>query len=178
MLWATARQRQKSSFRWTKGRSCTKIKLDHFSGVGQVRLQDQVTNRAPQKGKFDEMLELALQLHANSCKIWKTGGIILRRTVLKLAFADRLTYHRNEGGRNQKIFLLFKYLYAFLTPKVQCGAGGGTRTHTGKSPSDFKSDMSTIPSRPQRAFHRKFWLTDPFGSVCSPNSTGTAVVVR
>ena len=28
------------------------------------------------------------------------------------------------------------------------GAGGGTRTHTAIRPSDFKSDMSTIPSRP------------------------------
>ena len=35
-----------------------------------------------------------------------------------------------------------------------CGAGGGTRTHTGIRPSDFKSDMSTIPSRPQCVCHR------------------------
>ncbi len=33
------------------------------------------------------------------------------------------------------------------------GAGGGTRTHTGIRPSDFKSDMSTIPSRPHGAAH-------------------------
>ena len=28
------------------------------------------------------------------------------------------------------------------------GAGGGTRTHTAIRPPDFKSGMSTIPSRP------------------------------
>ncbi len=28
------------------------------------------------------------------------------------------------------------------------GAGGGSRTHTGIRPTDFKSGMSTIPSRP------------------------------
>lgn len=31
------------------------------------------------------------------------------------------------------------------------GAGGGTRTPTGKSPTDFKSVASTIPPRPQSA---------------------------
>ena len=31
----------------------------------KVRLQDQMANRAPQKDKFDEMLELSLQFLAN-----------------------------------------------------------------------------------------------------------------
>ena len=36
-----------------------------------------------------------------------------------------------------------------FSTKRNVGAGGGTRTHTGRTPSDFKSDMSTIPSRPR-----------------------------
>lgn len=32
---------------------------------------------------------------------------------------------------------------------VNIGAGGGTRTPTGIRPTDFKSDVSTIPPRPQ-----------------------------
>jgi hypothetical protein len=37
---------------------------------------------------------------------------------------------------------------AFPRLKIS-GAGGGTRTPTGIRPTDFKSGMSTIPSRPQ-----------------------------
>jgi hypothetical protein len=38
----------------------------------------------------------------------------------------------------------------FIIIDLNCifGAGGGTRTPTGIRPSDFKSGMSTIPSRP------------------------------
>lgn len=44
------------------------------------------------------------------------------------------------------------FLFVFLKTLIRFfGAGGGTRTHTGIRPSDFKSDMSTIPSRPHGA---------------------------
>ena len=36
------------------------------------------------------------------------------------------------------------------------GAGGGSRTHTGIRPTDFKSGMSTIPSRPHLALFFNF----------------------
>ena len=36
------------------------------------------------------------------------------------------------------------------------GAGGGSRTHTGIRPTDFKSGMSTIPSRPHLASSSNF----------------------
>ncbi len=120
----------------------------------KVRLQDQMVNRAPQKGKFDEILELSLQFLANPWKIWETGDITLRRTVLKLAFADRLTYHRNEGARTPKIALPFKALEGLKAPKVQCGAQGETRTHTPVKAGDFESPASTIPPLgPMRSLH-------------------------
>ena len=40
------------------------------------------------------------------------------------------------------------------------GAGGGTRTHMAVRPTDFKSDMSTIPSRPHVSEVSTLSITD------------------
>lgn len=62
------------------------------------------------EGTFEEKLEPALQLLASPWKLWESDQITLRRMVLKLAFTDRITYHRNQGARTTKITLLFKVL--------------------------------------------------------------------
>jgi hypothetical protein len=46
------------------------------------------------------------------------------------------------------------YASVTFTLDILSGAGGGTRTHTPIQASDFKSDMSTIPSRPQSQCHK------------------------
>lgn len=92
----------------------------------KARLQNQMANHVPPKGKFDGMLELSPQFLANAWKLWESGQIILQRTVLKLAFLDRLTYHRNEGARTPKISFLFKTLTAISIQELRSGADGGT----------------------------------------------------
>ncbi len=46
----------------------------------------------------------------------------MRRTVLKLAFTDRLEYARNQGPRTPKTALIFKVLNA--NSEVNLGYGG------------------------------------------------------
>ncbi|MBL4647310.1 MAG: recombinase family protein, partial [Rhizobiales bacterium] len=54
---------------------------------------------------FDEMFELALNFFSNPWKLWASEHIEDKRTVLKLAFDHRLTYHRKEGFRTPKTTL-------------------------------------------------------------------------
>lgn len=62
---------------------------------------------------FDETLRTALDFLASPCQLWTSGRIEDKRAVLKLAFADRLTYVRNEGFRTPIFSLPFKALAQF-----------------------------------------------------------------
>ncbi len=53
--------------------------------------------------------------------------MIAQRTVLRLAFAEQITYARNEGLRTPKTTLPFKVLEGFL-PKEDNGGETGIRT--------------------------------------------------
>ena len=59
---------------------------------------------------FDEMFELALAFLANHSKLWTSECLEDKRTVLKLTFAERLAYSRNNGFRTPKTALPFKML--------------------------------------------------------------------
>ena len=85
-------------------------------------LAEQLAAQAEPKGKFEDQLEPALTFLANPWKLWQTGHVGLRRTVLKLAFADRIAYSQNEGPRTPKIALPFKMLEGFTDPGVCFGA--------------------------------------------------------
>ena len=59
---------------------------------------------------FEEMFELALAFLANPSKLWASERLEDKRTVLKLAFSERLAYQRNTGFRTPKTALPFKLL--------------------------------------------------------------------
>ena len=109
----------------------------------KLNLSEKLSNRAPEKGRFDEMLELSLKFLANPYKLWESGDITLRRTVLRLAFTDHISYHRNKGPRTPKTALIFRTLRGDSDRDVCFGADGGTRTPTESPPQDFKSCVST-----------------------------------
>ena len=90
----------------------------------------QLEKQAEPKGSYEEKLEPVLTFLANPWKLWETGEISLRRTVLKLALADRLKHHRNEGPGTAKIALPFKALGGLQTKDVCFGAQERTRTST------------------------------------------------
>ncbi len=92
----------------------------------KARLAETLAHQAEPPGSFEEKLEPVLTFLASPWKLWETGHISLRRTVLKLAFADRIKYSRNEGARTPKIALPFRALGAIEGPDLRSGAGGGT----------------------------------------------------
>ena len=66
---------------------------------------------------FDELFELAFAFLANPWNLWQTGELDLRRTVLKLGFCERISYHRNEGFSNAKTSLPFNMLREMTMPE-------------------------------------------------------------
>ena len=65
------------------------------------------------RGTFEEMFELAMSFFANPSKLWHSGSHLHRRLVLKLTFADRLSYCRKSGFRTPETTLPFKALGSF-----------------------------------------------------------------
>jgi DNA invertase Pin-like site-specific DNA recombinase len=73
-------------------------------------LEERKANCGKPLAGFDEMFELAFGFLANPSKLWRLGRLELQRTVLRLAFADRLAYARNDGFRTPKTTMPFKVL--------------------------------------------------------------------
>ncbi|QQG35157.1 MAG: recombinase family protein [Micavibrio aeruginosavorus] len=81
------------------------------------RLEDQkivLAEKIAKSGRpvrsFDETLRTAFEFLANPWNLWASDRLEDKRAVLKLAFADRLTYVRNEGFRTPNLSLPFKML--------------------------------------------------------------------
>ncbi len=74
---------------------------------------------------LDEMFELALAFLANQSKLWASERLEDKRTVLKLAFSERLAYRRNTGFRTPKIALPFKLLDNVRTLNCEMARWGG-----------------------------------------------------
>ena len=89
----------------------------------KARMHDNLTLQAPDQpsttGRFDKMLELSLSFLTNPCKLWESGNLILRRTLLRLAFTEGFAYHQNEGAGTPKLSLLFKVLGVFQQGKIE-----------------------------------------------------------
>lgn len=64
----------------------------------------------PPKASASDMLEHPMRFLSNPYKLWESGEIILQKLVLRLAFSERLVYHRNKGYRTPKTTLPFKML--------------------------------------------------------------------
>ena len=62
---------------------------------------------------FDETLRTAFNFLENPYKFWASEHLEDKRAVLKLAFADRLSYSRSEGFRTANLTLPFKALANF-----------------------------------------------------------------
>jgi site-specific DNA recombinase len=62
------------------------------------------------KRTFEEMFELACGFLSSPWNIWQIESMEAKKTVLKLAFAERPAYSRNSGFRTPKTTLPFKVL--------------------------------------------------------------------
>ena len=68
---------------------------------------------------FDQVYRTAFDFLANPSKLWTSGRYEDKRAVLKLVFAQRLPYIRNQGYRTAKTSLPFKALGDFQLGKCE-----------------------------------------------------------
>lgn len=73
-------------------------------------IEEKLANGPKPSATFDELFELAWEFLSNPCKIWGYGHLTLRRTVLRLAFTERLNYTRNVGFRTPNLSLPFNMI--------------------------------------------------------------------
>lgn len=63
----------------------------------KIRLAEQAAQIVPPKGRLDEFIEHALMFLGSPWILYEKGGFSIKRTVLKLAFAEPLRYSRDGG---------------------------------------------------------------------------------
>lgn len=76
----------------------------------KAQLSQNIVQIVEPAGAFKKIYRTAFIFLANPCKLWVSDRLEDRRAVLKLVFAERLPYHRNEGYRTAKTSLPFKVL--------------------------------------------------------------------
>ena len=74
---------------------------------------------------YEDTFEHSMAFLANPWKIWENGSIEHRQTVLKLAFADQLAYHRETGFRTPEISLPFKALGEICSGNLEMARPAG-----------------------------------------------------
>lgn len=79
-------------------------------------LREKQARQNEKKGTFDEMFELAFDFLANPSRLWVSGRLEYRKLVLRLTFADRLSYARNGGFRTPKTTMPFSMLGGPMSP--------------------------------------------------------------
>ena len=91
---------------------------------------------------FGETYRTAFDFLANPFKLWNSERLEDRRAVLKLVFAERLPYSRNDGYQTAKISMPFKLIGSSNMHQ------NGMVPHAGIEPAllselDFESSAST-----------------------------------
>ena len=76
----------------------------------KVECMEKIANCGRPMRNFDEASRTAFEFLANPWKLWVSGERDQQRTVLKLAFTDRLAYVKNEGFRTAHLSFPFQYL--------------------------------------------------------------------
>ncbi len=91
----------------------------------KIVLEEKRLSVGQPRGTFEEMFELAMSFFANPSKLWHSGSHLHRRLVLKLTFAERLSYCRKSGFRTPEIALPFKALAGFREGQNRMAERGG-----------------------------------------------------
>jgi site-specific DNA recombinase len=76
----------------------------------KIELNEKIANCGRALRSSDETLRSSLAFLPSPCNLWASERLEHKRAVLKLAFADRLTYVPNEGFRTPNLALPFKVL--------------------------------------------------------------------
>jgi site-specific DNA recombinase len=73
-------------------------------------ITDKIANCGKPLASFGETYRTAFYFLANPWKLWQSDRIEDRRAVLRLVFAEKLPYARNEGYRTAEISMPFKMI--------------------------------------------------------------------
>ena len=82
-------------------------------------LREKIDNAVPEKGRFEDCMELALRFLSSPWKIYKNGDFAMRQTVLRLAFAEPNRYCQNGMYGTPEFSFPFKYLGSFSGSKSE-----------------------------------------------------------
>ena len=83
---------------------------------------------------FDEMFRTACAFLASPWKLWASGVLDHRRTVLRLAFPGRVAFCRNEGFRTAEIAMPFRVLGQLAAPAVKLVEAAGIEPASASPP--------------------------------------------
>ena len=96
----------------------------------KLAISEQLAKTGAPRRSLDELFELAMSFLKNPSKLWDSGQLTLRRTVLRLAFCEQITYCRKTGLRTPKTALLFKLLESFSMHQLAMARPGGLEPPT------------------------------------------------
>lgn len=88
-------------------------------------MAEKLTNQTGPLAPFDKLFEHAMKFLSSPWKIWQSGDLLQKRTVLRLAFRERLTYSRENGYRTPNLSLPFKLLGGFNMENLAMVRAGG-----------------------------------------------------
>ncbi len=83
----------------------------------RLLLRERAAKTLPPKGRFEEFIELSLDFLAKPWNIYENGSLLLKQTVLRLAFTEPLRYSRESGYRTIETAFPFKVLAGFNSQK-------------------------------------------------------------
>jgi site-specific DNA recombinase len=85
----------------------------------KAEIVEQIASCGRPVRSFDETVRTALDFLGNPWKLWTSERLEDKRTVLKLAFVERLVYARNEGFRTTNVALPFKALAQIARGEIE-----------------------------------------------------------
>ena len=85
----------------------------------KLLLNEKIKNCGRPLSSFDDTFRTAIDFLGNPQKIWAYDNIESKRLVLRLAFSEKLSYHRNEGFRTPAKALPFELLDQISDDKFQ-----------------------------------------------------------
>ena len=114
----------------------------------KILLAEKADKFLPPKGRLEEFIELSLRFLANPYDIYINGGLALKKTVQRLAFAQPLRYSRETGYRTTEITLPFKVLGSFNNQKCEMVRPRRLELPRVLPHSDLNAARLPIPPRP------------------------------
>ncbi len=97
----------------------------------KLLLQEKIAQTRKPKTPFEESFRTAFDFLKSPVKLWRTGNLADQKTVLKLTFAKRLSYAKNEGFRTTSPSLPFQLIQGLKGDCDSNFSGKNSMAHRG-----------------------------------------------